>query len=231
MSSVHADGDTDGANAMARQSVVDSLEAFAEADDFKKLALEVIAFSTPPAKLKQLREMFIKIDVDDSGTISMDEFKKAMALHPEVPQDRVEQIYSQMDIDGSGEVDYSEFLSATMNAHSELAANAGSVMAAFTTLDKDKDGYITEADLEIALEGQVGKEAIKEMLSEEKGVADSQGRVNYQTFKDMMMKGLRRASTMESASLSTEEAEDEEHVVVKAIRKSVYHHMPPNIEA
>jgi len=77
MSSVHADGDTDGANAMARQSVVDSLEAFAEADDFKKLALEVIAFSTPPAKLKQLREMFIKIDVDDSGTISMDEFKKS----------------------------------------------------------------------------------------------------------------------------------------------------------
>lgn len=86
---------------MARhQEIVDSLQSFSEADDLKKLALEVmtistpphpqacptthppirhsptqprlrqvIAFSTPPAKLEELRNMFVKMDKDDSGTI------------------------------------------------------------------------------------------------------------------------------------------------------------------
>ena len=91
-------------NRFQSSSVIQSLNAFTEAGDLKKLALEVIAFSTPPAKLTELREMFIKIDVDDSGTISFDEFKAAMALHPEVPLDRVEQIFRTMDHEGSGEV-------------------------------------------------------------------------------------------------------------------------------
>ena len=45
---------------------------------------QVIAFSTPPAKLEELRNLFIKMDVDDSGTISLKEFQEAMSLHPEV---------------------------------------------------------------------------------------------------------------------------------------------------
>ena len=53
----------------------------------------MIAFSTPPAKLHELRDLFVKIDVDDSGTISLEEFRKAMSLHQEVPQDRVEQMF------------------------------------------------------------------------------------------------------------------------------------------
>ena len=64
----------------------------------------MIAFSTPPAKLAELRDLFVKMDVDDSGTISLQEFKDAMALHKEVPQERVEQMFRDMDIDHSGEV-------------------------------------------------------------------------------------------------------------------------------
>jgi hypothetical protein len=34
------------------------------------LLRQVIAFSTPPAKLEELRNLFVKMDTDDSGAIS-----------------------------------------------------------------------------------------------------------------------------------------------------------------
>lgn len=55
-----------------------------------QVALEVIAFATPPEKLAELRSMFVTMDADRNGTISVDEFKKAMGysdlaeLHLEV---------------------------------------------------------------------------------------------------------------------------------------------------
>ena len=49
----------------------------------------MVAFSTPPAKLEELRTVFVKMDEDDSGTLSLGEFKKAMALHPEIPMEQV----------------------------------------------------------------------------------------------------------------------------------------------
>lgn len=186
-SKLHA-GD-DAAHELAKEahsSIIDSLETFCEADDLKKLALEVIAFSTPPAKLAELREIFVKIDVNNTGTISMREFKDAMALHPEVPQARVEQMFRDMDMDSSGQVDYSEFLSATLSA--QRHSNA-SILAAFNTLDADGDGYITKADLAKALDGQMGERKMQDMLQH----ADSSGRVNYQVFKNKLLHGLQRS--------------------------------------
>ena len=62
----------DAAHEMQRhQDIVDSLQAFSEADDLKRVALEVIAFSTPPGKLEELRHMFVNMDTDDSGTLSI----------------------------------------------------------------------------------------------------------------------------------------------------------------
>jgi len=205
-------GGVDAAHELANhEEVVRSLEAFCEADDLKKIALEVIAFSMPPAKLKSLRDMFVKIDTDNSGTISIDEFRSAMALG-DLPEDKIERMYTKMDIDGSGEVDYSEFLSAALSAQSALVSNAGNLMAAFNTLDSDGDGYITQADLDKALDGQVDEKALADMLSPDHGIADAQGRVNFQAFKSMMLRGLRN-------SISQASPNDEK--VVKALRKSI----------
>ena len=43
------------------EEVVASLERFSEEKDIKRLALEVIAFSTPPKKLEELRTLFQKM--------------------------------------------------------------------------------------------------------------------------------------------------------------------------
>ena len=70
----------DAAHELARHTrVVASLESFAEAADLKRLALEVLAFNSPPAQLEELRALFHKMDTDDSGTLSLAEFKKVIA--------------------------------------------------------------------------------------------------------------------------------------------------------
>jgi hypothetical protein len=54
-----------------------------------RVSAQVMAFSTPPAKTHELREMFKKFDTDDSGTISMSEFKQALQTsHPELSEER-----------------------------------------------------------------------------------------------------------------------------------------------
>ena len=72
------------------EEIVRSLEAFTAADGMAKLALQVIAFTTPPSKLEELRSLFHKMDEDDSGTISIHEFRKAFDTHPEIPSKRIQ---------------------------------------------------------------------------------------------------------------------------------------------
>ena len=179
-SKLHA-GD-DAAHELAKEahsSIIDSLETFCEADDLKKLALEVIAFSTPPAKLAELREIFVKIDVNNTGTISMREFKDAMALHP-VPQ-LIEQMFRDMDMDSSGQVDYSEpYRDPICLRHS----NASILQPSH---DADGDGYITKADLPRPRRAdgrtQDARHATARRLVR---------RVTYQVFKNKLLHGLQR---------------------------------------
>lgn len=194
----------DAAHEMARHNeIVESLEAFCQADDLKKLALESIAFSTPPAKLEELRNMFVKMDVDDSGTISLDEFKEAMELHQELSAAKVEQMFRNMDINGSGEVDYLEFLSATISTQ-KSSQDRMSAMAAFSILDRDGDGYVGKSDILQAVEGTYTEAEVDEMLTAH---GSNNGLLNYQQFKILMFsdkgqKLYRAASSLGKTNVS-----------------------------
>ena len=54
---------------------------------------------------------FKKMDVDDSGTVTMNEFKNAMAS--QAPSERIERIFKKMDKSGDDEVSFTEFLELT----------------------------------------------------------------------------------------------------------------------
>lgn len=174
----------DAAHELQRhQEVVDSLQAFSQADDLKRVALEVIAFSTPPGKLEELRHVFVKMDTDDSGTLSIEEFKSAMALHPEIPMAQVEKMFHDMDITHSGEVDYTEFIAAA-NAQSG-AMEKPSIVAAFTMLDRDGDGTITKLDLVDMLGRDFTEEEIDHMILDSGATG---GMLSFSQFKQMMLK-------------------------------------------
>tara|TARA_B110001452_G_scaffold13234_1_gene10938 strand:- start:176 stop:1174 length:999 start_codon:yes stop_codon:yes gene_type:complete len=178
--------------------IVDSLSAFAAADDLKRVALEVIAFSTPPSKLMELREVFVKMDIDDSGTLSIDEFKKAMALHPEIPLAQIEKMFNDMDVTHSGEVDYTEFIAAA-NA-SAGSTDKPSITAAFSMLDRDGDGTITKIDLIDMLGRDFTEEDIDHMITDS---GATNGVLTFSQFKTMMIKkdGVRMQKIKEIGKL------------------------------
>jgi len=172
--------------------VVQALETFSEKDDLARLALEVIAFSTPPGKLEELRLLFQKMDTDDSGTINMAEFKDAMAKQ-NIPNDRIEQIFNSIDVSRNGEVDYTEFLAAAINSQENLVARS-SIKAAFNSLDRDGDGYITREDIISSLGSHTTEASIKRYLLH----SDDKGRVSYQIFKATMVSELASPQSAEA---------------------------------
>ena len=188
-STVHQ-GETAATAMQKHQDVCDSLQAFSTADEMKKVALEVLAFTTPPAKLDELREMFFKMDEDDSGTISFAEFEKAMSKHPEISMTQLKQIFHDMDVSRSGEVEYNEFLAATLSTQKKL--DKPSIKTAFQTLDRDGNGYVDVNDLKAIL-GKDKAYTEKELaeIVEHTGYAHD-GKLYFADFMKLMVKGAKQ---------------------------------------
>ena len=150
--------------------IVSSLEAFCAAERIAKIAFEVVAFSMPPAKLDTLRLLFIKMDTDGSGTLSLAEFRSAMALHPEVAPAQLERLFHLMatvgrsssrcgapDAANDCELHYTEFLAAAVAGSGCLARSdlASRLRQAFDVLDVDHKGYLDARDVSAACGGHV----------------------------------------------------------------------------
>jgi len=166
----------------SNSEIIASLEAYASCEEMKQLALEVIAFTTPPQKLEGLRHVFQTIDVDCSGTIDLGELTNALSLASELEAEQVAQIFCAIDVNDSGEIDYTEFLGATVSSCGSRILRR-SVRGAFNMLDQDADGYITQKDLRAALKGQLSEEALMKTLQ----CGDSEGRVSYSAFESVVM--------------------------------------------
>jgi len=192
-STVHA-GNDGAQELLAHQAIFDSLEAYEHADDLCRLSLQVMAFSTPPDKVDELRTVFQRIDEDDSGTISKEEFMKAMTSHPELTNERLEHLFSSLDTQSKGEIDYSQFIAATLGSQQRLATGS-SILAAFNTLDFDHDGFISQSDLQEAFSGQLDSAMIDKLLSHR----DASGRVNFDSFRSSIVALLQESDHAEHA--------------------------------
>jgi len=167
------------------EEVVASLQSFAVADDIKKVALEVMAFTTPANRVEELREIFVKIDENGSGTISKDEFRRAMAKQN---VGDVDQLFNMIDSNGSGEIEYMEFLGATVESHNKVThGGKPSILSAFAVLDSDGDGVISAKELHAFMGKDYSLEEINKMIIQ---VGGSAGEVSLDAFKSMMLQDL-----------------------------------------
>lgn len=118
----------------------DSLKSFVEMSRFKKLVLEMIAFSMSSHQITQMREEFNTIDKDRSGTISMHELRTSLAAiggGTALPEN-FEEIFHSVDVDNSAEINYNEFVAAAMCRR--ITIDEEKLMLAFETLDVDNTG-------------------------------------------------------------------------------------------
>lgn len=173
-------------------AVLTRMKQFTAMNKLKKLALKVIAENLSEDEIKGLKAMFTNMDTDKSGTITYEELKTGLArLGSKLSEAEVKDLMDAADVDGNGTIDYIEFITATMHRH-KLERDEH-LFKAFLYFDKDRSGFITRDELELAMKeyGMGDDASIKEVIAEVD--TDNDGRINYEEFCTMMRSGTQQA--------------------------------------
>ncbi|XP_014833815.1 PREDICTED: calcineurin subunit B type 1-like isoform X2 [Poecilia mexicana] len=135
-------------------------------------------------EIRRLGKRFRKLDLDGSGSLSVDDF---MSL-PELQQNPlVRRIIDIFDTDGNGEIDFIEFIRG-VSQFSIRGNQQQKLNFAFRVYDVDKDGFISNGELFQVLKAMVGsnlqdaalQQAVdKTILSADR---DGDGRISFHEF-------------------------------------------------
>eukprot|EP00897_Mesotaenium_endlicherianum_P000394 jgi/Mesen1/10355/ME000080S09751 len=173
--------------------VLSRLRQFSAMTRLKKIATRVIAESMKHEEIAGLREMFIAMDVDESGTITYEELKEGLArMGARVTEDEVHQLLDSADVDGNHIIDYGEFFAATL--HLSRVEKDENLLAAFMHFDQDSSGYITRDELgAVCDELHIDRGEVEEMMMESD--QDHDGRIDYHEFVAIMRAQTEPADT------------------------------------
>ena len=129
----------------------------------------LVTHSTMNDNIKELNQIFMKIDTEKNGSISFKEFESVSQPILEmlnISKPQLLELFKQMDTDKSGCIDYSEFLTAMLNNY--FLQDRLRLESAFNFLDRDKSGFITTEDFKQLFNGHYGamQPMIEEMMKE-----------------------------------------------------------------
>jgi len=135
-------------------------------------------------EIKRLGKRFKKLDLDNSGSLSVEEF---MSL-PELQQNPlVQRVIELFDTDGNGEVDFKEFIEG-VSQFSVKGDKLSKLRFAFKIYDIDGDGYISNGELFQVLKMMVGNNLKDTQLQQivDKTIinadADGDGKISFEEF-------------------------------------------------
>lgn len=135
-------------------------------------------------EIRRLGKRFRKLDLDNSGALSIDEF---MSL-PELQQNPlVQRVIDIFDEDRNGEVDFKEFIQG-VSQFSVKGDRESKLKFAFRIYDIDNDGFISNGELYQVLKMMVGNNLKDTQLQQivDKTILfadkDKDGKINFQEF-------------------------------------------------
>uniref|UniRef100_A0A452RRJ4 Protein phosphatase 3 regulatory subunit B, alpha n=1 Tax=Ursus americanus TaxID=9643 RepID=A0A452RRJ4_URSAM len=154
--------------------------------------LQICKHKIDADEIKRLGKRFKKLDLDNSGSLSVEEF---MSL-PELQQNPlVQRVIDIFDTDGNGEVDFKEFIEG-VSQFSVKGDKEQKLRFAFRIYDMDKDGYISNGELFQVLKMMVGNNLKDTQLQQivDKTIInadkDGDGRISFEEFCAVSTKEL-----------------------------------------
>ncbi|GAO46110.1 EF-hand [Saitoella complicata NRRL Y-17804] len=141
-----------------------------------------------PLEVERLRKRFMKLDRDNSGSISRDEFLSI----PQIANNPLaHRLIAILDKDGGGDVDFREFILG-LSAFSSKGNKEEKLRFAFKVYDIDRDGYISNGELFVVLKMMVGANLKDNQLQQivDKTIMeadkDKDGRISFEEFAQMV---------------------------------------------
>jgi len=173
-----------------------NLKNFALANKLKKASLNVIATQLTDVAIRDLKELFMAMDDNNDGTLSIGELKDGLKkAGVSIPPD-LEEMMESIDTDGSGVIDYSEFLAATMDKRKYIQEDV--CWRAFKVFDADGSGTIDRKELGKLMGSDTITDVMQAKLTEDEVDAilqevdcNGDGVIDFDEFLVMMRRGSR----------------------------------------
>jgi len=174
---------------------VDNLKGFRSQNKLKKAALHVIASQLGEVQIKQLRDVFMVLDVDGDGLLTPAEMREGLKKSglKEIPAD-LQNIMECVDSDGSGVIDYTEFLAATLDK--KIYMQEDNCWQAFRLFDRDGNGRISKDELKKVLGDEEVEGAVHNMAELMKDIdTNGDGEIDFDEFMKMMRDNMAGEAT------------------------------------
>lgn len=167
------------------QSTSAALYGFAAASKIRRAALTAMAWSLTADDRKDLREEFMAMDKDNSGTISLSEFTEVVRNQYEISGEDIERAFEQIDAAGDHEIHYTEFLAAMVSKRVNLYEDL--LRSTFRRFDKDDSGYLEPKELQEVLGEEFDGSDIEELMDDADDNHD--GKISWAEFLHFAKEG------------------------------------------
>jgi len=122
-------------------ALVQNLQKFTHVNRFQKEALNIMAHRLHDEQINQLRDVFLKLDTDGNGMLTLNEIKSGCSTAGLTSHKELTNLFKGLDNDSSGSISYTEFLASMVER--KHTVNEPLCWEAFRVFDADGDGKIT----------------------------------------------------------------------------------------
>ena len=195
-------------------ALLSNMKEFRDYSKVTKVVLRNLALTYSEEDIRDIREQFVLMDKDNTGTISIDELLAAMqrasgpfgtnSKSSVLSREEAQGILKGMDYNGDGEIDYLEFTTAALRIRQRKKRDSigwdHRIKLAFSRIDHDGNGYIDLAELRTELEAMGQEpEGIEEIVG--KYDENGDGYIDFHEFSELIRKLSSEASTAAASSM------------------------------
>ena len=163
---------------------IKQLENYKNSYNFKKFVLTYMATRLREKDIIELNKIFLEIDTNKDGTLSVDEIRKCLIkLNQEqnlkINNQEIEDIFKSIDVNNSKRIEYTEFITSMLEESTYCKEEK--LIKIFRMLDKDGSGKISKDEIKKVLNNEkIREEDLKNFIK--KFDLDEDGEINYYEF-------------------------------------------------